>query len=626
MKTLGPKALRQTLRRALQAARSGNAAAGLPAARQVDQQARSVRSGIVLLSLRLRSEGVRALDHMVPVLLQRHPGSPAVVLLARRYFALRGDRRAALELVANSLVRFADRAPVLLSFGEFLCNVGQAELGLQVLHMARMVAQDSILEQRLNILEAALRWNLHELDAARELILATDLTLVQLPEQCSAALTLARLLDFDGHNEAALEVLEPYQALAREGEGESAGANSAAPRPARQTPPHLQPQAIPPLASVRLEHALLALNQATGSMTDGSDGRVQALTAAGLSGADLDAIDTDIHSDPIGQARLFFRLGDLPRGWRHWERRLDSIFFASPVRQIDAPRWRGEPLRGKRIFIWAEQGLGDQIMFASLLPELIAAGAQITLECSPKLVALFSASFPDCTVRNIGPDDGRGLADYRGFDYHAAIGSLGVFLRPSLEHFPRGHRWLRGEPSPAAAFDPSNAPSGRRIRVGLAWSSGERSAFRDRNYLELADCLPWLTDPRIDPVCLNYKVSASELEQIKGEPALRDFIAPTVDQFNDLVGCADLIESCDVIVGAATTNTALAAACNKPLVLCMAHPERAIFGFGTRHYPFWNWAPAVKIAGRTRSDVVDELFQSGLALVGVHLPPKIATI
>jgi len=389
---------------------------------------------------------------------------------------------------------------------------------------------------------------------------------------------------------------------------------------------------------VRLEHALLALNQATGSMTDDSDGPALAPAVAGLSSADLDAIDSDIHSDPIGQARLFFRLGDLPRGWRHWERRLDSIFFASPIRQIDAPRWRGEALRGKRIFIWAEQGLGDQIMFASLLPELISAGAQITLECSPKLVALFSASFPGCTVRDIGPDDGRGLAAYRGFDYHAAIGSLGVFLRPSLEHFPRGHRWLRGKRSPAAAFDPRNAPSGRpaiepfietlgrRIRVGLAWSSGERSAFRDRNYLELADCLPWLTDPRIDPVCLNYKVSASELEQIKGEPALRDFIAPTVDQFNDLVGCADLIESCDVVVGAATTNTALAAACNKPLVLCMAHPERAIFGFGTRHYPFWNWAPAVKIAGRTRSDVVDELFQSGLALVGVHLPPKIARI
>jgi hypothetical protein len=357
-----------------------------------------------------------------------------------------------------------------------------------------------------------------------------------------------------------------------------------------------------------------------------------------LSSADLDAIDTDIHSDPIGQARLFFRLGDLPRGWRHWERRLDSIFFASPIRQIDAPRWRGEPLRGKRIFIWAEQGLGDQIMFASLLPELIQGGAQITLECSAKLVGLFSASFPSCLVRDIGPDDGRGLAAYRGFDYHAAIGSLGVFLRPSLEHFPRGHRWLRGKPFPATESDPSNAPSimpttesmieppGRRIRVGLAWSSGQRSEYRDRNYLELADCLPWLTDSHIDPVCLNYRVSASELEQIKGEPALRDFIAPNIDQFNDLLGCADLIESCDVIVGAATTNTALAAACNKPLILCIAHPDRAIFSFGTHHYPFWNWAPAIKIAGRTRSDVVDELFQSGLALVGVHLSPKIATI
>ena len=454
-------------------------------------------------------------------------------------------------------------------------------------------------------------------------MLATDLSQVRLPEQCAAALTLARLLDFDGHREAALEVLEPYLGLVNQEAEIPQNADS----PRQPEPPSLVAQALPQLASVRLEYALLALNEELSATADPPSDPTEyprhEPAARGLSHADLDTIDGDIHSDPIGQARLFFRLGDLARGWRHWERRLDSIFFASPVRQIDAPRWRGEPLRNKRLFVWAEQGLGDQIMFASVLPELIEAGAQITLECSPKLVPLFSMSFPSCVVREIGPDDGRGLAAYRGFNYHAAIGSLGVFLRPTLDSFPRQHRWLHGD---AAAGVCSTAPPDRRIRVGVAWSSGQRSEFRDRNYLELADCLPWLTDPRIEPICLNYDVSASEREQIEREPALSNFIAPTVDQFNDLLGCAALIERCDVVVGAATTNTALAAACNKPLVLCMAYPERAIFGFGTRHYPFWNWAPAVKIAGRARTNVVDELFQRALALVGVHLPPKSASL
>ena len=65
--------------------------------------------------------------------------------------------------------------------------------------------------------------------------------------------------------------------------------------------------------------------------------------------------------------------------------------------------WTGGRLKNKRLLVRAEQGVGDQILFASLIPDLAAArkaeGGSVMLECEPRLVPLFARSFPDVTVR-----------------------------------------------------------------------------------------------------------------------------------------------------------------------------------------------------------------------------------
>ncbi len=70
-------------------------------------------------------------------------------------------------------------------------------------------------------------------------------------------------------------------------------------------------------------------------------------------------------------------------------------------RMLPLPRWRGENLRGKRLYLWAEQGLGDVVWFSSFLPHILAQQpARIVLGMFPKLVSLFARSFPEVTVES----------------------------------------------------------------------------------------------------------------------------------------------------------------------------------------------------------------------------------
>ena len=68
--------------------------------------------------------------------------------------------------------------------------------------------------------------------------------------------------------------------------------------------------------------------------------------------------------------------------WKRWDNDLSQ------------PEWSGEILEGRSILVFAEQGIGDQVMFMSLLPDLIRICDNIFVECDARLVRLFQRSFP----------------------------------------------------------------------------------------------------------------------------------------------------------------------------------------------------------------------------------------
>lgn len=164
-------------------------------------------------------------------------------------------------------------------------------------------------------------------------------------------------------------------------------------------------------------------------------------------------------------------------GWTHYERRFDApAVLHMNCARLPVPRWQGEALSGKTILVHREQGLGDQIMFASVVPDLLKQGADVLIDAALPLRPLFAASFPQA---RLAPLDANGALDLgrclvESIDFEAPIGSACARLRRKQEDFPavpyccvspqRLQDWRE-------RVDAALGPKKQSLRIGLVWSS-----------------------------------------------------------------------------------------------------------------------------------------------------------
>ena len=166
------------------------------------------------------------------------------------------------------------------------------------------------------------------------------------------------------------------------------------------------------------------------------------------------------------------RHGDFDAGWRGFELRRQKENFIGRYRKFPFAEWQGEPLEGKAILVYPEQGLGDELMYASCIGALAARARQVALECDPKLGELFTRSFPQCTViarRRTFVNDWVNHLEPRPH-FQVPIGSLPRFF-PSSRFLPQGRPGEGG----ALAGPPRGTRAGKEDRPFLA---GRRRAYR----------------------------------------------------------------------------------------------------------------------------------------------------
>jgi tetratricopeptide (TPR) repeat protein len=266
--------------------------------------------------------------------------------------------------------------------------------------------------------------------------------------------------------------------------------------------------------------------------------------------------------------RAIFHLlnGDLEQGWRDYEARLKVTgkFPAAPLRL--AP-WRGGALARTRLLVRAEQGIGDQILFASLIPELAARAARegggVLLECEPRLAPLFARSFAGVAVHAaaIKTIAGAPVADYGwlkaagGAGAVIAMGSLPRYLRPQIGAFPAPHVFLR----PDAAEVARRKTEFGRGAIGIAWRSGKAGGNRALQYAPLEAWGAFLKDLPGTPVMVQYDAQPEEIAALERMSGRRMVVPAGIDQKQELDRACALLAALDAVVSAPTAVCWLAA-------------------------------------------------------------------
>lgn len=292
-------------------------------------------------------------------------------------------------------------------------------------------------------------------------------------------------------------------------------------------------------------------------------------------------------------------MGRLEDGFCEYEVRNNERFRAYVHHMIDAPQWSGEPLAGKRVLVVAEQGLGDEFMFADVLPDLqdaVTPAGKLQIAVDPRLVSLFARSFPDAQV---GQYDDRLLVDRDGNkelrfvpfateqgqpDFWLPMGRALQYLRKSVDLFP--HRaFLTPDPARVGEYRARLESLGPGPYVGVCWRSMFLSSKRAKYFTAIDAWAPILKTKGVTFVSVQYGDCADELARAKETLGIDIHAIEGLDLKDDIDGDAALSAALDLVISAPTAAAAIAGSVGTEVWFLTA--GRTWPQLGTDEYPWY---------------------------------------
>jgi len=279
----------------------------------------------------------------------------------------------------------------------------------------------------------------------------------------------------------------------------------------------------------------------------------------------------DLPEARVAESTTLLLRGDFGAGWPGFEHRWQTRDYDTPMRTYPHPVWDGKPFTSGRLLVWGEQGVGDEIMFAGLIPDLLSTGMPLALECDPRLVPLFARSFPGVQVIP-AYDSIRDTA--LGIAAHLPSGSLPRFFRTSRAAFEATQSpYLCADSGERARF--RSAYGDGRPLIGIAWRTRNAKSGRKRS-LDLGTLAPLLRDPRFTWVSLQYGDTAGLAAEAEAA-GNRIVVDRSVDQLEDIDRFAAQVAAMDLVLAIDNSTAHLAAALGLPTWLLLPYA------------PDWRW-------------------------------------
>jgi len=330
--------------------------------------------------------------------------------------------------------------------------------------------------------------------------------------------------------------------------------------------------------------------------TAGFDQEKQSVALAEGERSITDAPPSLVATAQVSQAKRLFVAGRLTEGWQVYEARHDLTYedattFPLPYRQWQA----GTSIEGRHLLLIGEQGLGDEILFAQTVPDVLTAlgpKGRLTLALDPRLQSLAARSFPTAQIvpHTTGRANGRGLrgietpfAKDEAPDLWAPLGTAMAALRPDAASFGAGAPFLIPDPERVAHWQAWLATLGTGQKVGIIWKSLLVDLNRARYFAPLSAWAPVLTMPGVQFISLQYGRAEDDLRTIAEQMGADVAVPPGLDLKDDLEGVVALCAALDLTIGPATATTNLAAASGASVQIYMTPASWPLFG--TDHYP-----------------------------------------
>ena len=305
----------------------------------------------------------------------------------------------------------------------------------------------------------------------------------------------------------------------------------------------------------------------------------------------------------LARSTMLIARGELKEGWAAYDARLSHHYTDATIYRIDAPRWTPEAaLNSRTLLLVGEQGLGDEVLFANVLPEAIEAvgpDGKIVLAVEKRLVSLFQRAYPGIEVGPHATYDIEArtvrvtpfVGDMGRIDLWAPIGSLLQTLRPTVESFPDRPAYLAADPDRVAHWKrvlDTEAPKG--LKVGVLWKSLKLEGARLRYFSPFEAWKAVLRTPGVTFVDLQYGDTQAETEYARDHLGVQLWRPPGIDLKDELDEVAAFACALDLVLGPANATSNIAAACGADAWLIStpgAWPK-----LGTDRYP---WYPKMRV-------------------------------
>jgi tetratricopeptide (TPR) repeat protein len=256
-------------------------------------------------------------------------------------------------------------------------------------------------------------------------------------------------------------------------------------------------------------------------------------------------------------------LGELEEGWRESEWRTRSDAFRGKALQLEQPRWSGEDLAGKTIFLQGEQGFGDNIQFVRFVPEVASRAQKVWLQVPEALEPLMHELAPNCEQLPQG-------ARLPPIDFHCPLLSLPAVLGATEASIANGAPYLRADASRVKTWR-GRLESGR-LNVGITWCGNPRHVNDHNRSIPLE-----IFRRALAPNCRFVTLQPDLREQDRAVLAGSDLALDLGAELKGFEDTAALIEALDLVISVDTSVAHLAGALGKPVWILLPHA------------PDWRW-------------------------------------